>query len=129
MQTNRKLPRKYQQINRNVLNFRDETWAPGKKMLLRIFYLKTHKCMTIISSKYKYYLINIVFIVQMCSKCLKMNTLGYRIIRDFRCKDSKHYILQLNVHSITSKDSYLLLIWITNTGIFQMRNFRFDGKI
>lgn len=35
-----------------------------KKMLLCIFYLKTHKCMTIISSKYKYYLINIVFIVQ-----------------------------------------------------------------
>lgn len=34
-----------------------------KKILLCIFYLKTHKCMTIISSKYKYYLINIVFIV------------------------------------------------------------------
>lgn len=35
-----------------------------KKMLLCIFYLKTHKCMTIISSKCKCYLINIVFIVQ-----------------------------------------------------------------
>lgn len=65
----------------------------------------------------------------MCSKCLKVNTLGYRIVRDFRSDDSKHYILQLNVHSITSKDSYLLLILKTNTGIFEMINFRFYGKI
>lgn len=52
----------------------------------------------------------------MCSKCLKVNTLGYRIIRRFifRCKDSKHYILQLNVHFITSKDLKLLVIDMNN---------------
>lgn len=74
------------------------------------------KCMLIISSKYKYYLINIVFIVQNVYKCLKVNTLNYRIIRRFmfRCKDSKHYILQLNVHFITSKDLNLLVTYMNN---------------
>lgn len=36
MQTNRKLPRKYQPINRNVLNFRDETSARKKNAVMHI---------------------------------------------------------------------------------------------